>query len=108
MSLPPFSVYSRAQQPRAAGGPERKATIPAMAELFTAKYHVLWALLMAAALFFPVRQLIWVLSVRRAQRQAGRPADDARQRTLRRRAGFTAALISLVVGYLYTSTWWGA
>lgn len=79
-----------------------------MAELFTAKYHLLWALLLAAALFFPVRQFIWALSVRRAQRLSGEPADEATQRALKRRAAFTAALLSLIVGFLYTSTWWGA
>jgi hypothetical protein len=79
-----------------------------MAEIFTEKYHLLWALLLAAALFLPVRRLIWVLSVRRVQRLEGQEADPERQRVLMRRAGATAALLCFLVGYLYTSTWWGS
>lgn len=71
-----------------------------MAELFTEKYAVLWAVALAAALFFPVRRLIWVLSVRRAERD-GRH-DEERRQMLRRRAGVTAALLSLVFAYFYT------
>lgn len=79
-----------------------------MAEIFTEKYHLLWALLLAAALFFPVRRLIWVLSVRRVHRLEGQEADPERQRALMRRAGATAALLCFLVGYLYTLTWWGS
>ncbi len=77
-----------------------------MAELFTAKYHLLWALLLALALFLPVRQVIWVLAVRRVQQKTGEPADAGAQARLKRRAGATAALLCLIVGYLYTATWW--
>lgn len=77
-----------------------------MAELFTAKYHLLWALLLAVALFLPVRHLIWVLSVRRVQRRTGSPADGELQQRLKRRAGVTAGLLCFVVAYFYTATWW--
>lgn len=77
-----------------------------MSELFTAKYHLLWALLLALALFVPVRQVIWVMAVRRVQRRTGEPADTEMQARLKRRAGTTAALLCLIVGYLYTATWW--
>lgn len=72
-----------------------------MAELFTAKYTILWIVVLAAALFVPVRRLIWVLSVRKAERDG--QADEARRKALRRRAGVTAALLSFVFAYFYVT-----
>jgi len=54
------------------------------------------------ALFFPLRQLIWVLSVRRAESKDGGLDDDARH-ALKRRAGITAALLSFVFSVLYVN-----
>lgn len=62
----------------------------------------LWMLLLAALLFLPVRQLIWVLSVRRAESQDGRE-DEARRQYLKRRASVTAALLCFVFSFLYVS-----
>ena len=76
-----------------------------MAELFTAKYQVFWMAALALALFFPVRQLIWVVSVRRAERD-GRQ-DQTRRQLLRRRAGATAALLVFVFAYFYTNSLFG-
>ena len=61
----------------------------------------LWAFALAVALFWPVRQLIWVIYVRRAMRQ-GEVEEEERAR-LKRRAGVTSALLSFVFAYLYTS-----
>ena len=61
----------------------------------------LWAIALAVALFWPVRQLIWVIYVRRAMRQ-GEVEEEERAR-LKRRAGVTSALLSFVFAYLYTS-----
>jgi uncharacterized paraquat-inducible protein A len=72
-----------------------------MEALFTKDYELLWAVLLALALLLPVRQLIWVLYVRRAQRQ-GEASDVARQR-LKRRASITAALLCFIFAYLYTN-----
>ena len=73
-----------------------------MAELFTAKYALLWAVVLAVALFFPVRQLIWALAVRRAERDG--QDDESRRRALKRRAGMTAALLVFIFSYFYTQT----
>ena len=73
-----------------------------MAELFTAKYMLLWALALAVALFLPVRQLIWVLYVRRAERDGSETSDEERL-ALRKRAGMTAALLCFVFSYFYMS-----
>jgi hypothetical protein len=69
--------------------------------LFTKTYMPLWALVLALALFLPVRQLIWVIYVRRAMRQG--EVDDDERRRLKKRAGVTSALLSFVFAYLYAS-----
>lgn len=73
-----------------------------MAELFTERYLLLWAVALALALFFPVRRLIWVLMVRRAMRKT--QLDEAEQLRLKKRAGVTAALLVFVFAYLYMGT----
>ncbi len=74
-----------------------------MAELFTAEYKWLWSLVLTVALFFPVRKLIWVLSVRRAQGKTGAQADETEQKRLLRRAGFTAGLLCFLFSLAYVS-----
>jgi hypothetical protein len=61
----------------------------------------LWSAILAAALFMPVRRLVWVLSVRREERRLGRATDDARRQLLRRRAGVTALLICVFFSAVY-------
>ena len=73
-----------------------------MAEFFSADYQLLWATVLALALFLPVRRLIWVLMVRRAERRTD--TDAAEQQRLLRRAGVTAALLCFVFAVLYTAT----
>ena len=73
-----------------------------MAQLFSQDYFLLWAAVLAIALFLPVRQLIWVLYVRRAMAKAGE-IDQAEQERLKRRAGVTSALICVVFSVLYTA-----
>ncbi len=72
-----------------------------MAELFTAKYQILWMIVLAAALFFPARQIIWVIAVRRAERDGDR--NEERRQALKRRTGVTAALLVFVFAYVYTN-----
>ena len=72
-----------------------------MAELFTRPYMLLWVFVLAALLWFPVRQMIWVLSVRRAE--ANGPTDDARKMALKRRAGVTAALLCFAFSFFYNT-----
>ena len=68
----------------------------------TAEYDWLWTIVLAAALFLPVRRLIWVLYVRRAERDGNE--DAARRAALKRRAGITAVLLCFVFAYFYVST----
>ena len=71
-----------------------------MEALFSRQFFLLWTVVLALALFFPVQQLIWVLFVRRAERQGA--TDEAERLRLKRRAAVTAALISFVFSFLYT------
>jgi len=73
-----------------------------MATLFSAEYSWVWALALTAALWLPVRQMVWVLAVRRAQAKGG-AADEAEKLRLKRRAGFTAALVCFVFSVFYTN-----
>jgi len=72
-----------------------------MAEFFSRDYLYIWIVALAALLFFPVRQLIWALQVRRAQKRAG--DMDEKELRLKSRSGFTAALLSLIFAYFYVN-----
>lgn len=72
-----------------------------MQHLFSPQYQWLWTLVLGAALFFPVRQLIWAMSVRREERKLGTQTDDERRQALRRRAAFTSFLLCFVFSIAY-------
>ena len=72
-----------------------------MEMIFQKDFAVVWVVALALALFFPVRQLIWVLYVRRAERS--RPSDEAERHRLRKRAGITAGLLCFVFSALYVN-----
>ncbi|MCW8835397.1 MAG: hypothetical protein OQJ99_03390 [Rhodospirillales bacterium] len=71
-----------------------------MEALWTQEYAWVWMVLLGLALFFPVRKLIWTLSVRRTERREG-PTDEAQRASLMKRASVTAALLSFVFAALY-------
>ena len=77
-----------------------------MADIFSKDYAFLWTAAITLALFFPVRRLIWILSVRRAERD-GKHDEERRQR-LQRRAAVTAALLSFVFAFFYTGILFGS
>ena len=60
-----------------------------------------WTIAMAAALFYPVRQLIWVVQVRRAERDGKQ--DEARRATLKKRANVTSVLLCMVFSFFYAT-----
>lgn len=76
-----------------------------MEALFTRDYMLLWALVLGVALFYPVRQLIWVLYMRRAHRLS--EPNEAEGLRLKKRATVTAILLCLVFALLYTSHLFG-
>ncbi len=76
-----------------------------MEDLFSRDYQYLWTLVLTAALFFPVRHLIWVMQVRRAMRKGGEEnVDEAEQQRLKRRAGITAVLLCFLFSLFYVGT----
>jgi len=72
-----------------------------MQQLFSPQYQWLWTLVLGAALFYPVRQLIWALSVRREERKVGKPTDAERRKALKRRAAFTSFLLCFIFSVAY-------
>ena len=70
--------------------------------MFATESRWLWSAALAVVLFFPVRQLIWVLAVRREQRQTGGQVPDENvRRHLKSRAGVTSALLCLIFSAVY-------
>ena len=70
--------------------------------LYFAFHDPLWVVLLSTALFFPVRQLIWVLYVRKKQK-AQKVVSDDEKIVLKKRATFTSLLLCIVFSYLYVS-----
>ena len=62
----------------------------------------LWILLLSSALFFPVRQLIWILYVRRKQKTKNFVSEEEKK-NLKKRASFTSFFLSIVFSYIYVS-----
>ena len=68
--------------------------------LYVAFHDPIWVALLSAALFFPVRQLIWVLYVRKKQKSQKIVSEEERK-VLKKRATFTSILLCIVFSYLY-------
>ena len=62
----------------------------------------IWVILLSTALFFPVRQLIWVLYVRKKQKSHKIVLDDEKK-VLKKRETFTSLLLCVVFSYLYVT-----
>ena len=69
---------------------------------YIAFHDPIWVVVLSAALFFPVRQLIWVLYVRKKQKSQKTVSDDEKME-LKKRATFTSVLLCIVFSYLYVS-----
>ncbi len=68
--------------------------------IFQQEYWLVWALVLALALFIPVRNLIWALMVRRAEQK--QETDETERRRLRRRAAVTAGLLCFIFAVVFT------
>jgi hypothetical protein len=62
----------------------------------------LWVVLLSSALFFPVRQLIWVLYIRKKQKIQKLVSEDEKI-NLKKRATFTSIFLCIVFSYIYVS-----
>ena len=69
---------------------------------YIAFHDPIWIMLLSIVLFFPVKQLIWVLYVRKKQKSQ-QTVSDEEKKILKKRATFTSILLSVVFSYLYVS-----
>ena len=67
---------------------------------YIAFHDPIWVLVLTTALFFPVRQMIWVLYVRKKQKSQGNVSEEEKK-ILKKRATFTAILLCVVFSYVY-------
>ena len=67
---------------------------------YIAFHDPIWIILLSIALFFPVRQLIWVLYVRRKQKTQ-QTVSEEEKKILKKRATFTSILLCVVFSYIY-------
>jgi len=64
-------------------------------------YYWLSVVALAALLFLPASQLVWVLSVRRLERKLGRSLSDEDRSGQRNRARFVAVIVCVVFSALF-------
>jgi len=69
---------------------------------YIAFHDPIWTLILGIALFFPVRQLIWVLHVRRKQKKQ-KLVSEEEMNILKKKATFTSIFLSLVFSYVYVN-----
>ncbi len=67
----------------------------------SAEYGWLWSAVLGVVLFYPVRQLIWVLAVRRAQVKTGDLPDEEARNAMKRRAGVTSLLLCVIFAAVF-------
>ena len=67
---------------------------------YIAFHDPIWVVALSTALFFPVRQMIWVLYVRKKQKSQGNVSEEEKK-ILKKRATFTSILMCVVFSYLY-------
>ena len=71
-------------------------------EYYITFHDPIWVMLLTTALFFPVRQLIWVLYVRKKQKSQKTVSEEERK-VLKKRATFTSILLCIVFSYIYVN-----
>ena len=73
-----------------------------LTSFYIAFHDPIWVIVLSVALFFPVRQMIWVLYVRKKQKSQKIVSDDEKK-ILKKRATFTSVLLCIVFSYLYVT-----
>tara|TARA_B100000700_G_scaffold322928_1_gene425557 strand:- start:2452 stop:2691 length:240 start_codon:yes stop_codon:yes gene_type:complete len=73
-----------------------------LTQYYTTFHDPFWVIILSIALFFPVRQLIWVLYVRKKQKAQQTVSEDEKK-ILKKRANFTSILLCIVFSYVYVS-----
>jgi hypothetical protein len=62
----------------------------------------MWVILLSSVLFYPIRQLIWVLYVRKKQK-IQKTVTEEEKKVLKKRANFTSIFLSIVFSYVYVT-----
>ena len=70
--------------------------------VYIAFHDPIWVVALSSALFFPVRQMIWVLYVRKKQKSQTTVSEEEKI-VLKKRATFTSVLLCIVFSYLYVT-----
>ena len=70
--------------------------------LYITFHDPLWIILLSFVLFFPVRQLIWVLYDRKKQKTQQTVSEEERK-ILKKRSTFTSILLCIVFSYIYVN-----
>jgi hypothetical protein len=65
---------------------------------------ILWVVLLAALLLWPMSKLVWVLSVRRLQRKLSRPLEEKEVAGQVARARIISVFVSLLFSFLYNAS----
>ena len=73
-----------------------------LTSFYIAFHDPIWVTVLSVALFFPVRQMIWVLYVGKKQKSQQEVSDDEKK-VLKKRATFTSVLLCIVFSYLYVT-----
>ena len=73
-----------------------------LTSFYIAFHDPIWVVVLSVALFFPVRQLIWVLYVRKKQKSQTTVSDEEKK-ILKKRSTFTSILLCIVFSYLYVT-----
>jgi hypothetical protein len=73
-----------------------------LTSFYIAFHDPIWITLLSITLFFPVRQLIWVLYVRKKQKTQQSVSEEEKI-ILKKRATFTSILLCIVFSYLYVN-----
>ena len=61
-----------------------------------------WIIMLSIVLFYPIRQLIWVLHVRKKQKKQKIVSEEERK-ILKKKATFTSIFLSIVFSYIYVA-----
>ena len=69
---------------------------------YVAFHDPIWVTLLSVVLFFPVRQLIWVLYVRKKQKMQQLVSEEEKI-ILKKKATLTSVLLCIVFSYLYVN-----
>ena len=69
---------------------------------YFAFHDPVWTVLLGIALFYPIRQLIWVLYVRKKQKKQNLVSEEEKK-VLRKRATFTSIFLSIVFSFIYVT-----